>query len=146
MRLFVTLTRSKLLAVTLFILLIVAVFGKFSAVNDLTPDADTNQKRVDFAAGIGCEVDETAVSVKEIKIPQKFTDVYEKYNDLQKESGFDLSMYKGCDATIYTYKVIEGGISGEETVVNLIVYKGRVIGGDISSVAIDGQMLPLKKG
>lgn len=145
MRLYLTLTKKRLAVMLAAVLLLIGICGRFAAVTSVAEDASTNAKRVDFAASVGCVVDETAVSEKQVRIPENFSDVYERYNELQKQAGYDLTGYKGCEVTLYTYKVTEGGIAGEETLVNLIVYRDRVIGGDISSAAVDGSMLPLKK-
>ena len=63
-----------------------------------------------------------------------------KYNELQKEAGFDLSNYKGKNVTVYSCPVWNS-----DKLLNLIVYDGKIIGGDISDVAFDGEMKPLKK-
>ena len=42
---------------------------------------------------------------KEITIPKKWNDVYNSYNQIQKNQGFDLTDYKGQKATLYTYTV-----------------------------------------
>ena len=73
---------------------------------------------------------------------------YRNYNELQKKAGFDLSAYKGSKAKVYTYKVLSYGPfkAQDNARLNLIVYNGRIIGGDISTVAINGVMLPLLRG
>ena len=141
---YLTLTRTRLVAVCAALVLIVCICGRFSAVSDLPKDGKTNEDRVNFAASVGCKVDETVLDIKNVYIPDEFSDVYEKYNLLQKQAGYDLSGYKGCSTKLYTYRVIEGGIANKETVINLIVYRDRIIGGDISATALDGKMLPLK--
>lgn len=144
MKLYLMLTRKRLAVIIIAVFLLIGVCGKFAAVPSDFKDVSTNSKRVDFAFSLGCKVEETALSEKHVRIPDDFSDVYEQYNELQKQAGYDLAGYKGCEVTLYTYKVLEGGISGEETFFNIIVYRGRVIGGDISSALLDGKMLPLK--
>ena len=50
-----------------------------------------------------------------------------------------MSRYKGDPACVYTYRLSDS----EETVINLIVSDNIIIGGDISSVRIDGEMKAL---
>ena len=145
MKLYLTLTRKRLFLVICITALLIGVCGRFSAVKGNAVDGSTNAKRVSFAQYCGCKVEETAETVKNIRIPQNFSKVYENYNKLQQRAGFDLSLYKGCEVTLYSYKVLEGGIAGQQTLINIIVYRGRIIGGDISSVELDGDMLPLEK-
>lgn len=101
-------------------------------------DGSTEEKRIEYIRKIGHEADEKGISSKEILIPAKFTDVYREYNRLQKQSGFDLAQYKGRKATVYSYP-----LCGSEKILNLIVYKGEIIGGDICSPSFNGEMKPL---
>ncbi len=102
-------------------------------------DISTNAKRVEYIKSLGVMLLNEEATTKEITIPQEFSDVYNKYNELQRETKFDLNAYKGKKVTIYTYNC------DKERVVNLIVYKGRLIGGDISETKLHGVMKPLKE-
>lgn len=84
-------------------------------------------------------MDENCEEAKEIIIPTKFSDVYEEYNSLQRDAGFDLSAYMGCKVKRYTYKITDS-----ENRVDLLVFDGRVIGGDIISYELGGEIKPLK--
>lgn len=85
------------------------------------------------------DVCETPYEIVEISIPEEFNDVYIRYNNLLKKEGYDLSSYKGKKCKRYTYL-----IPSQNARANIIVYKGKVVGGDISSITIDGIMLPIK--
>ena len=63
---------------------------------------ETVTDRVTFAKSLGYSISEQYETKKEIVIPSVFSDVYENYNALQKNNGFDLSAYKGEQATVYT--------------------------------------------
>ncbi len=76
----------------------------------------------------------------EIIIPKSLTTVYERYNDLLKQGGYDLMPYRGKRCTRYTY-LIDGGAAR----LNVLVCEGKLIGGDICSLAIDGVMIPIQK-
>ena len=79
---------------------------------------------------------------KEVVIPAEFSSVYDNYNRLQKQAGFDLEPYKGCSVMRYTYSL--GDFPADEyVVINLLVTEEKIIGGDISSRRLDGFMLPL---
>ena len=83
-------------------------------------------------------------SVKTGTIPAEFGDVYERYNELQKQQGFDLSGYRSREAVVYTFGVVS--VDGEHTdftEAHVMVCDDMIIGGDISSPALDGGMLPL---
>ena len=80
-------------------------------------------------------------ATKSIVIPSEFGEVYNNYNKLQKEQGFDLYGYRSCEATVYTYPVVSvNGEHTENTEAHVIVYEGRIIGGDVASLELDGEM------
>ena len=85
------------------------------------------------------DVSETPYEVVEFEIPLKFNSVWENYNNLLKEKGYDLSLYKGKKCKRYTYL-----IPSENARANIIVLDGKIIGGDISSITLDGIMIPIK--
>ena len=145
MKAYITFTKKGLFTVTAMLICICLVCFEIYAVNNEVTNAKTNSDRLIFIKKAGYTVLSNEPISKAVVIPDVFYDVYENYNALQQSAGYDLSLYKGCEVTIYTYSVnAPEGYSGE-CVVNLIVYKDRVIGGDVSSTALGGFMLPLKK-
>ena len=89
---------------------------------------------------IGESVGEQPISIEKIRIPDGFSDVYENYNALQKEAGFDLYPYRGKTVTKYTFEN-----KNDHTYIHILVHNKTIIGGDIMTVELDGFMLPLKK-
>ena len=67
----------------------------------------------------------------EITIPKKWNDVYNSYNQIQKNQGFDLTDYKGQKATLYIYTVTNYKGKGDCIVADMLVCEGKLIGGDI---------------
>ena len=94
----------------------------------------------DIVRQMGYDAAETPYEVVEFTIPEKFTPVYEKYNELQKKGGYNLENYKGRKCKRYTYL-----IESENIRANILVCDGVVIGGDISGITLDGIMIPVKK-
>ena len=139
MKFFVILSKKNLALITAFLIitLLVTASVRSAAINRI--DGSTNALRVAYIKSLGLEVDETAISVKEIVIPVDFGEVYSRYNDLQKKAGFDLTRFKGEKATVYCY-----GLSHDDGVnVHIIVVNGAVIGGDIAEIRLDGEIKPL---
>ncbi len=101
------------------------------------PDADA---RIAFLAQFGWEVKEEPVEVSEVVIPGEFSEVYEQYNAIQKEHGLDLSKHRGKTCKKWVYEVTNYPQAGESVRATLLIIDGQVIGGDISSVALDGFM------
>lgn len=115
-----------------------------SAPADITLDfsASTNEERMHFISQTGYTVESDPVSVSEIQIPDNFDEVYTQYNELQKTDGFDLSSYKGCTVKKWTYLVTNypEHENSDDVRLTLLVYKDKVIGGDVCSVELDGFM------
>lgn len=132
------LTRTKLLVLFAVLLLTIAATALLNR-KDITVNAAVNDERVDFIVSLGVEVDSENYTVKSVVIPQQFNDVYIQYNNLQKQAGYDLEKYVGKTVTQYTYYFKDSDTKR----VNLLVYKQKIIGGDISSVRLDGQMTAL---
>ncbi len=75
----------------------------------------------------------------EIQIPYEFDEVYEKYNEIQKSQGFDLNKYKGKRVMKYTYNVLNYPKEPDLSL-SLLVYKNKLIAGDVCSKKQDGFM------
>lgn len=110
--------------------------------NDIILSAETHEERMKFISQFGWQVDEEPVQVKEVIIPTEADDVYTAYNDIQRSQGFDLTEFAGERAKCWTYTVknYEGYENQECIHINLLVYDGKVIGGDVCSVELDGFM------
>ncbi len=78
---------------------------------------------------------------KKFTIPNNWDLVYNNYNEIQKEAGFDLSLYKGEQCIMYTYEIYNHPFG--KCNANIIIHKGKIIGGDISSVSLAGFMTGL---
>ena len=141
MKLFITLSKKSLCIILASLIIALILIGQLFTIKAGGIDGSTNALRVEYLSGLGYRVEETAVSAKEIVIPENFSDVYSEYNRLQQGAGFDLSRYKGEKACVYTYRLSDS----EDTVINLIVSDNNIIGGDISSVRIDGEMRALER-
>ena len=117
--------------------------GKHSA--GVSTTVKTNEDRLKFLESLGWELDAAPIGEKTVIIPKEFSDVYETYNQLQLDQGYDLSEYRGLEAIIYTYNVTNYTGYDGNVVADLYVMNYEVIGGDIHSLAIDGFMHGLCK-
>ena len=90
-----------------------------------------------FLKKIGWTVEPEMTEVREVIIPEAFDNLYTEYNQLQLECGLDLEKYKGKSVKKYTYLVNNYEYDGS-VLATLLIYKGKVIGGDISSARADG--------
>ena len=141
MKLYFVFTRKNLAVILAVIIAVFILIGQFLSLESVGVDASTNAKRVLFLQGLGYEVDETATEIKDIVIPENFSAVYEKYNNLQKQAGFDLKNYRGKNAKVYSYSLQ----NDTEKQIHLIVCEDRLIGGDVASLKLNGNMTGLKR-
>lgn len=96
--------------------------------------APDNDARLTFLKCFGWEIEEEPSEVVDVAIPKEFGDVYENYNEIQKMQGFDLTKYKGKQVKRYTYIIINYPDRPENVRANLLVYKDKIIGGDVCSL------------
>ena len=133
---------AVLAAVVLLAVIVITVVRISSPV---VYEMKSEAQRQSFLKDMGWEVSEEYDECKAVTIPKEFNEVYEKYNKLQKQQGFDLEDYKGKTAEVYTYTVKNYGDKKQEVRANLIVFGGQLIGGDVCSAELDGFMQGLRK-
>ncbi len=98
----------------------------------------TPEARRAFLAGFGWEIDEAQAEESAVVIPARFDTVYEDYNAIQRTQGLDLERYRGKNVMRYTYPVKNYPDYDGTVYATLLIYKDRVIGGDVCSAAVDG--------
>lgn len=100
----------------------------------------TNQERLEFLEGFGWQVSQEPEEIVEIQIPEELDTVYEDYNQLQEAQGCNLEKYAGERCKRYSYQVTNYPGQEENVRANLLVADGKIIGGDICSLELDGFM------
>jgi len=98
----------------------------------------TNDDRVDFLEQFGWTVSELPVDEQKVTIPREFDKVILSYNEFQRQMGLDLVKYKGKEVTRYTYEVTNYPEFEGKVYANLLIYRNKVIGGDICSADKNG--------
>ena len=93
----------------------------------------TNDDRLAYLGGLGWQVSPQPIATEELLIPEEFDDSYQGYLKLQADQGFDLTQYQGKRVKRYTYQLTNYPTQAEPVQIALLVYKNRVIGGQIQS-------------
>ncbi len=145
MNAYVTFTKKRMAVLFAVFICIVFVCYQFYVAGNNVQNAKTNADRLVFIKQAGYTVIDKNPTVESVTIPTVFYNVYNSYNLLQKQAGYNLLPYKGCEVMRYTYKIETPENYGDEWVINILVYNDRVIGGDVSSTVLDGYMLPIEK-
>ncbi len=98
----------------------------------------TDEDRIAFLNQFGWEVNASPTEQAEVTVPDEFDKILKTYNEVQKQQGLDLTKYRGKTVTRYTYEITNyKGYSGK-VYANILIYKNRVIGGDICSADVNG--------
>ena len=102
--------------------------------------AETNEQRIAFLESFGWAVDASPTETQEVRIPGEPNEVFERYNELQKLHGYDLSDYAGKHVKRYVYRVTNHPDADGNYQATVLIYRGKVIGGDIASTDAGGKM------
>ena len=128
-----------LAGVVAVILAIVLLFGGSS--ND-TPTSTTavsdNDARVKFLTDHGWQVSNSPTESGQVRIPEQQSEVFSRYNSLQKSQGYDLSQYAGKTVMRYVYKINNFPGATDPVYATLLVYKNQIIGGDVTNTGATG--------
>lgn len=103
-----------------------------------------NDERVKFLQELGWEAAASPVESSRVKIPKENSEVFSRYNNLQKSQGYDLTQFAGKNVMRYVYKITNYPGATEPVYATLLVYKNQVIGGDITDTAAKGKIQGLK--
>ena len=108
------------------------------------PQISGNDARVKFLTDFGWDVTTTPTETGQVKIPTELGEVFERYNALQKQQGYDLSKYAGKNVMRYVYKINNYPGATEPVYATLLLYKNEVIGGDVTDTAAKGHIRSFK--
>ena len=132
-------------AIAALIIGCILIFGGNKADEPAATNVADNDSRIAFLHSFGWQVSTSPVSSGQVKIPDTQSAVYQRYNELQKSQGYDLTQYAGKTAMRYVYKVNNYPGATEPVYATLLVYKNQIIGGDVTDTAPGGVMQGLKR-
>ena len=103
-----------------------------------------NDSRVQFLEKFGWDVTPSPKESSQVRIPEKTTEVFDRYNQLQKNQGYDLTRYAGKKVMRYVYQITNFPGATDPVYATVLVYKNQVIGGDVTSTAPGGKVQGFK--
>lgn len=122
--------------------LIVALVMFFSGGEEPAPTVSmtpaTNDGRVKFLTDFGWDVTVSPTESGQVKIPETSSEVFTRYNALQKSQGYDLSQYAGKTVMRYVYKINNYPGATDPVYATLLIYKDQIIGGDVTDTSAKG--------
>ncbi len=134
---------SVVVLVTLILLIPASDNASVDAASANYNKVKTNEDRIALLSGLGWQVSEQPVEEVQVQIPAEFDSVLDRYNSLQMDQGLDLSKYKRKTLTRYTYQVTNYPDYEGTVYANLLVYRNKVVAGDLCSASADGFVSPL---
>ena len=130
--------------VGVIIALVLLLDGGNDSAATAAPAVSGNDSRVQFLKEFGWDVSGSPAESSQVRIPKETTDVYERYNALQKSQGYDLSKYAGKTVMRYVYQVNNFPGATDPVYATVLVYKNQVIGGDVTNTAAKGNIQGFK--
>ena len=132
-------------AIAAVIVALILLFGggKDTQTTGATP-VTNNDARVEFLKKFGWEVSSSPAESSQVRIPETSSEVFDRYNRLQKSQGYDLTAYAGKNVMRYVYKVNNFPGATEPVYATVLVYKNQVIGGDITDTSANGKVQGFK--
>ena len=130
--------------VVVAILALVLLFGGKDSAPTSSPVVSGNDDRVQFLNNFGWEVATSPIQTSQVRIPADSSQVFERYNALQKLQGYDLSKYAGKTVMRYVYTVKNYPGATEPVYATLLISGNQVIGGDITDTAAKGAIRGFK--
>jgi len=106
----------------------------------VAPPVSANDGRIHFLKSFGWDVTTSPTESGQVRIPEQSSEVFDRYNNLQKSQGYDLSQYAGKNVMRYVYKVNNYPGAAQDVYATVLVYKDKIIGGDITDTAPNGQI------
>ena len=134
-----------LAAIAALILALILLMGEQDAAQTSAPAEGSNDSRVQFLKDFGWDVTTSPTQSGRVKIPEDTTEVFDRYNALQKSQGYDLSRYAGKTVMRYVYRVNNYPGATEPVYATLLVHKNQIIGGDITDTTAGGHIRPFKQ-
>ena len=133
-----------LAAIAAVILSVILLTGDSPAAQTAGPAPGSNDARVKFLRDFGWEVTSSPTESGQVRIPKDTSEVFDRYNALQKSQGYDLSKYAGKNVMRYVYRVNNYPGAREPVYATLLLHKNKVIGGDITDTSAGGHIRPFR--
>ncbi len=131
-------------AIAAVIVALILLFGGSDAQTTSAAPVSSNDARVAFLKNFGWDVTNSPAGSSQVRIPEHTSEVFDRYNQLQKSQGYDLTQYAGKNVMRYVYEINNFPGATEPVYATMLVYKGQVIGGDITDTSAGGKVQGFK--
>ena len=144
------LSKPKLFAAgVILVALIAALIMLFSGNTEPAeplPMGRSHEERAAYLATYGWSIDTQPKETQTVTIPKaEDNKVFARYNELQVNQGFDLKNYGGKEATRYVYEILNYPEASAPVYAGILVYEGKIIGGEITDTSPNGVIHGFRK-
>lgn len=122
------------------LLAVILLLGGGQAEAAAAPSAASNGGRVEFLRSFGWDLSAAPWESGQVRIPKESSEVFSRYNLLQKAQGYDLTGYAGKNVMRYVYEIRNYPGASAPVYATLLVYGDQVIGGDITDTSPGGRI------
>ena len=129
--------------VALIITIILCAGGADTQTTSAAP-VSNNDARVQFLKDFGWEVSPSPTESSQVRIPEQASEVFDRYNQLQKSQGYDLSKLAGKNAMRYVYQINNYPGATDPVYATVLVYKNQIVGGDVTDTSPKGKVQGFK--
>ena len=126
------------------IIAIIMFFSGGDAQTTSAPAASSNDARVKFLKDFGWDIGSSPTESSQVRIPEQTSEVFDRYNQLQKSQGYDLSKLAGKNAMRYVYKINNYPGATDPVYATVLVYKNQIVGGDVTDTSPKGKVQGFK--
>ncbi len=118
---------------------VMLLFGGGDSTTTAAPSTvASNDDRVKFLTSFGWEVVTSPTETSQVRIPAQSSEIFDRYNTLQKSQGYDLKEYQGKTVMRYVYKIKNYPGAAEPVYATLLISNNQVIGGDVTNTSATG--------
>lgn len=118
--------------------------GETDSTPTAAPSVSGNEGRIQFLKNFGWDVTTSPTESGQVKIPEESSEVFDRYNMMQKGQGYDLTGYAGKKVMRYVYQVNNYPGATAPVYATVLVYKDQVIGGDVTDTSAGGKIRGFK--
>ena len=137
------LSKKKLIAAIVAVAALIVIIALCAKSGGSSPEAnaaDENAERLAFLSSFGYTVNGEPAEVGAVRIPPQSSEVFDRYNELQRSQGYDLTGYAGQEVMRYVYALENYDETGEQWYATVLCADGVIIGGDVASAEPEGKM------
>lgn len=144
------LSKPKLFAAAVILMgviaaIVMALTGQGATVPSL-PEGNSHEARAAYLATYGWSIDGIPKETQTVTIPDATENkVFARYNDLQKDQGFDLLPYAGKEVIRYVYEILNYPEATAPVYAGVLVHEGKIIGGEITDTSPNGVIHGFRK-